>query len=122
MVAAHRQRHHVRGAQPAEERLDVGHALLERKRLAHRHVADVGDLERPIGAIFSTCSYGPMRSTPRTARGPSARAGAVGDAEIHRHADQRDVDVAELAGSRSRPGAIIGAPRKVATPANGHLR
>ena len=32
-----------------------------------------------------------------------SRAGAVGDAKIHRHADQRDIDVAELAGTRSRP-------------------
>ena len=42
----------------------------------------------------STCSYGPIRSIGAHGARSEARAGAVGDAEIHRHADQRDVELA----------------------------
>ena len=41
-------------------------------RLRHRHVADVGGRDSGRSArSCSACSYGPMRSTARTARGPS---------------------------------------------------
>ena len=47
-------------------------------------------------------------------------AGAVGDAEIHRHADERDVEAGEALGRRRPAGS--GADRKVAGSMNGHLR
>ena len=48
------------------------------------------------------------------------RAGAVGDAEVHRHADQRDVEIAEAA--RRCASGRNGAARNVAGSENGHLR
>ena len=73
------------------------------------HVADIGGLQHREGR-------GAQRMVHRThaldgahrAR-TKARAGAVGDAEIHRHADDRDIEAAEAGHDPSRM------PRLVAT-------
>ena len=57
-----------------------------------------------IGAIFERVLVGADALHRAHRARTEARAGAIGDAEIHRHADQRDVDAAELArGFRRRP-------------------
>ena len=92
---------------------------VEAESAAHRHVADIGDLQSPHRG---DPQHMLVRADPLDrANGarPEASAGPVGHAEVHRHADQRDVEPGKAGGGRLGPS---GAPMKVAGPANGHLR
>ncbi len=84
---------------------DVLDRLVEAEARAHRHVADIGggafglgrDAERMIvGADALDRAHRPRAE---------ARAGAVGDAEIHRDADERHVEPGEI-GQIGRVGPI----------------
>ena len=66
VVTAHGERDHARGANRPEKGLDVGVTPLQTETTFHRHVADVRSIHMP-----NACSYGPILSTARTARGPS---------------------------------------------------
>ena len=96
VVAADRQRNHVRRADPREIVLDVHVALVEAEAALHRHVTDVGD--RQVGQRRDAqCMIVRADALDRAHRARSqARTAAIGDAQVHRHADQRDVEPAEI--------------------------
>ena len=104
MVAADRQRNHVGGADLREEGLDVRVALLEAEPALHRHVADVGDGEMRSRRDPQRVLVGPDALDRAHRARAEPRAGPVGDAEIHRHADERDIEPAEIRPLRKRLG------------------
>ncbi len=103
MVAPGRQRFHSRRHHFGDERLDVLVALLQAEARAERHVADVGRLQfrhrRDAVGVVERPDPLDVADRPR----PEARARAVGDGEVHRHADQRHIDPGELLVRRLRP-------------------
>ena len=104
MVAADGERRDTRPDDRAEMRLDVLVAALERETAAERHVADIGRHHVGGGghAEHVLVRPDPLDRTHR-ARAETG-AGPVGDAEIHRHADERHVETAEIRqGRRGRP-------------------
>ena len=114
VIAADAQRRHAGRGDAGVEGLDVLVALLQAEAAAERHVADVGDLDsaerrQPMDVVIGPDAL----DRPHRPR-PEPRAGPVGDAEVHRHADQRRIEAAEI-GQLQRIGRS-GAPRKVETP------
>ena len=96
MVAADRQRPHPGCVDARVERRNVLDAAIEAEARAHRHVADIGRF-----------AFGPWNDAEGMIVGADAldlanRAGAeagprpIGDAEIHRHPDQRDTEPAKI--------------------------
>ena len=83
-----------------EERLDVLMAALQAETAAERHIADIGDAGLGAGRhaqhmlVRADALDRPYR--PR----PQPGTGTVGDAEVHRHADQRDAHPGEIAAGR----------------------
>ncbi len=100
MVAAHGQRNDPGRADLREERLDVRMALLEAEPALHRHVADVGgrhvDGRRDPQRVLVRADALDRAHRPRA----EPRAGPIGDAEVHRHADERDIELAVGLGER----------------------
>ncbi len=82
------------GAYLRKERLDVGVALLEAEPALHRHVADVGgrdvDVRRDPQRVLVRPDALDRAHRPRA----KPRPGPVGDAEVHRYANERDIELA----------------------------
>ena len=96
MIAADRQRPDAGRLDAGEERCDILDAAVEAEARAHRDVADIGRLA--LGFRHDTqgvvVGADPLDVAHRA--GSKAGAGPVGDAQIHRHADQRDVEPAKI--------------------------
>ena len=100
-VAADRQRPNPGRLDASVERLDILDAIVEAEARANRHIADIG---RP--------TLGPWDDSEPVIVGPDAldiahrprseaRARPIGDAQIHRHPDQRDIECTEIRQVRS---------------------
>ena len=114
MVSAHAQRCHPRRSDPGVAGLDVLVALLQAEAAAKRHIADVGDLARHEGRQAMHVVIGPDALHGPHRAGTKPRAGAVGDAEVHGHADEGRVETAQIRSCRA--SRRIGAPSRVETP------
>ena len=79
-------------------------ALLEAEPALHRHVADVGGRQVGVGRNAQRVLVGPDALDGAHRARAEPRAGPIGDAEIHRHADERDVEAA-ASGLRQRIGS-----------------
>ena len=104
MIATHRKWDHAGRTNPPEECLDIGMTLLETEATFHRHVPYVCCMHmqqwRDPQCMFVGADplYRPNRAWAEP------RSGAVGDAEIHRHADQRHIQATQIRGhGRLRP-------------------
>ena len=82
--------------------LDIGVALVEREAALHRHVADVGKAHMRGGGDFEGMLIGPDALHGADGTRAEAGAGAVGDAQVHRHPDQGDVEVGKSTGGSLR--------------------
>src|SRR5262249_5287156 len=122
MIAADGERDHAGVADPPEESFDVGMTLLEAEAALHRDIADVRRLHMQQRRDAERVLVGPdpLHGADRARTQP--RPGPVGDAQVHRHADQRRIDAAEVRrrggirtvgetqksrGARERPFALV---------------
>ena len=105
MVAADGERRNAGRDDRLESRLDILVAALQRIAGAERHVADIGGLEHGEGRGAQRMIHRPHALDGADGTRTEARAGAVGDTEIHRHTDDRHVEAAE-AGRRQGVGTI----------------
>ena len=96
VVAADRERHHAGVDDLTDAALDVLMAELEPVAAAERHVADVGNAQLLHRGAFEHVVVGADALDGAQGARAEARARAVGDAEIHRHADHRHLQVAEV--------------------------
>ena len=103
MVAADRQRHDAGLDDLADAALDVVVALLQPVAAAERHVADVGDAQLVHRRAVEHVVVGADALDGAQRARAEARARPVGDAEIHRHADHRHLQIAEIGLVRRRP-------------------
>ena len=96
MVAADGQGRHAGRNYLGKEGLNVLDALLQAVAAAKRHVADVGELDLGQGrqAVDVMVGADPLDAAHGARSQPRAR--PVGDAQIHRHADQGRVEAAEI--------------------------
>ena len=90
-----------RGRTPARldariERRDVLDRIVEAEPRAQRHIADIGDIAFAARGDFERMVVGADALDVAHRPRPKPGAGAVGDAEIHRHADQRHVEPGEI--------------------------
>ncbi len=77
-------------------------ALLEAETALHRHVADIGDGEWTYRRHAQDVLVGPDPFDAAHGAGAEPRAGTVGDAKVHGHADQRDVEAGKAGRQRIR--------------------
>ena len=96
VVAADRNGKHPGGLDPCVERGDILDRIVEAEARAQWHIADIGDIAFAARGDFERMVVGAdaldVAHRPRSQPG----AGAVGDAEIHRHADQCHIERAEI--------------------------
>src|SRR3546814_207179 len=96
VVAADRERRHAGRRHLGDEVLDVVEALLEPETAGEGNVADIGDAQvidrRAAQHMVIRPDALDVAQRPR----PEACARAVGDAEVHRHADEGDLQIAEV--------------------------
>ena len=95
MIAANGERPHA-GSNHA---LVVGLDILERRHQvearAERHVADIGDAAIDLRRHVQRMMIRPDAFDRAQRARPKTRARSIGNAKIHRHADQRDVQIGE---------------------------
>jgi hypothetical protein len=96
MVAADRQRHDAGVDDLADAALDVLMAEFQPVAAAERHVADVGDAQFLHRGAVEHVIVGSDAFDGAQRTRAEARAGPVGDAKIHRHADHRYLQIAEI--------------------------
>ncbi len=125
MVAADRQRHHAGIDDLVDAALDVVMAELQPVAALERHIADVGDAQILYRRAVEHVIVGADALDGAQRARAEARARPVGDAEIHRHADHRHLQIAEIgivvvdlaigsgqegrhAGIGRQPGAALG--------------
>ena len=96
MVAADRQRHDAGIDDLVDAPLDVVVAELQPVAALERHVADVGDAQIMHRRAVEHVIVGADALDGAQRARPEARARPVGDAEIHRHADHRHLQIAEI--------------------------
>src|SRR4030081_274979 len=98
MVTTYCKRDHAGRTNRCEECLDIGMALFEAEAAFHRHVTNVRsiDMQRWSDAQCVFIGADPLHCPDRAWTEP--RPGAVGDAEIHRHTDQRHIQATEIRG------------------------
>lgn len=96
MVAAHRERRDAGCHEFLVGRVDVLVRLFQAVAAAHRHVADVGHAQLAHRRALERMVVGadPLDGAQRAR--PEATAAAVAGAQIHRHAEQRHLQVAEI--------------------------
>ncbi len=115
MVAADRQRPHPGSVDAPVKRRDILDRSLEAVARAHRHVANVGGLalaaRRHLQRMVIGADALDLAHRPR----PEPRAGPVGDAEIHRHPDQRHLSPPKS--GRSGASGRYGRSSRVEMPA-----
>ena len=87
---------HLGGGDLGVEVLDILDAAFQAVAGAHRNIADVGRLARGQGDDIEGMVVGsdPLDGADRPRSEPRAR--PIGDAQIHRHADQGEVQAAEV--------------------------
>ena len=96
MVATHRERRDAGSDVLAYALVDVLMTHLQPIAAAERHVADIGNAQVVHGRAIQHMVVGSYAlNRPQRPR-PEAGAVAVGDAKIHGHADDRDLQVAEI--------------------------
>ncbi len=96
MIAADAERDDARSDDAREEGFDVLVAAFERKARAHRNVADIRELGlAKRGDAQHMLVRADALDRAHGAR-PKSSAGAVGDAEVHGNADQREIEPAEI--------------------------
>ena len=96
MVAADRQRPYSSRPDARVECLDVLDAAVEAEARAHRHVADVGGLALRSRHDAERMIVGADALDLAHRAGSEAGPRPVGNAEIHRHPDQRDIEPAKI--------------------------
>ena len=121
VVAADRERRHARCGYPGEVTLDVLDAVGQAVAAAKRHIADVAGLDRRQRQEAVHVMIGADALNPSHRPGSEARAGPIGDAQVHRDAGQRHIQAAEMV-LLLRASGQNGAPRNVATPSYGFGR
>ena len=109
MIAADRQRNNPARDQLAEKGLDIGMALFQSKARGKRHVANIGGVQilrrRTVEHMIVRADTFDASERTRT----ETRARTVGHPQIHRHADNGDLQVA---GFNIRAGIVIGKRKK----------
>ena len=96
MIPADRQRRDAGLDDRAEGRLDILVAAFQRVAGAEGHVADVGRLDHAERRRAEDMVHGPDALDGAHRARPEPRAGAIGHAQIHRQADDGDVEPAEV--------------------------
>ena len=114
MVAADRQRQHAGLDDLVDALFDVVMAEFQPVAALEGDVADIGDAQILNRCATENVIVGSDPLDGAQGARPEARARTIGDAEIHRHADDGDLQIAEIGSSLST--GIYGAVRKVGTP------
>ena len=108
MIAARRQRDHAGLLDMPVDGLDVFVRLVQAEAAAHRHVADVGHAQLGHGRAFQDVVVRADALDRAQGARPEATAAAVAGAQVHRHAQQRDLQVAEFGPAPvHRPGRRV---------------
>ncbi len=117
MVAANRYRAHPGLADALVKERDILDRLVEAVARAHRHIADIGDIAQRARGDFERVIIGADTLDIAHRARAKARARPVGDAKVHRHADNATSRPAKSA--ESAASGRYGSSSRVGTPANG---
>ena len=96
MIAPDRQRTHPRCPDAFVKCFNVLNGAVETETRAHRHIADIGGLALRPRHDTEPMIVGTDALDIAHRTGSEAGARPIGDAQIHRHPDQRDVEPAKV--------------------------